>query len=32
MSDVLFAIGYLLALILAAGVVLWARDRLTAPR
>lgn len=32
MSDVLFAIGYLLALVLAGGVILWARDRLTAPR
>lgn len=32
MSDVLLAIGYLLGLVLAAGVILWARDRLTAPR
>lgn len=32
MSDVLLAVGYLLALVVAAGVILWARDRLTAPR
>ena len=32
MGEVLLAIGYLLALVVAAGVILWARDRLTAPR
>lgn len=31
MKDVLLAVGYLLALGLAAAVILWARDRLTAP-
>ena len=32
MSEALLAIGYLLALVLAAGVILWVRDRLTATR
>jgi hypothetical protein len=31
-SDALLAVGYLLALVLAAGAILWVRDRLTAPR
>jgi hypothetical protein len=31
-NDVLLAAGYLLGLLLAAGVILWARDRLTGPR
>ena len=32
MGDVLLAAGYVLGLVLAAGVILWARDRLTGPR
>ena len=32
MGDVLLAAAYLGGLVLAAGVILWARDRLTAPR